>query len=109
MINKPTLLKQYFLLLILLFFSNYSFSQGQDYSSKYKNTIIKAKGDSLFAPFEYINEKGEPDGFNVELFKYLLDRLGFEYELYFVTWSIVRKELSEEKIDLLIGLAYSEN
>ena len=109
MINKPTLLKQYFLLLILLFFSNYSFSQGQDYSSKYKNTIIKAKGDSHFAPFEYINEKGEPDGFNVELFKYLMDRLGFEYELKLENWSKVRKELSEEKIDLLIGLAYSEN
>ena len=55
-----------------------SFAQGEDYLSKYKDIVIKVKGDSLFPPFEYINSEGMPDGFNVELFKCLMEKLGLK-------------------------------
>ena len=44
-----------------------------------KNRVIRVGGDNTFRPFEYINAKGYPDGFNVELFKKIMARLGIPY------------------------------
>lgn len=55
--------------------------------------VIVVKGDDQFVPFEYVNDRGEPDGFNVELFKTLMKRLGFKYTLKLDDWDKVQKEL----------------
>jgi signal transduction histidine kinase len=70
--------------------------------------VIVVKGDEQFIPFEYVNDKGEPDGFNVELFKTLMKRLGFKYTLKLDDWDKVQKELSSKKIDMVIGMLYSQ-
>ena len=69
--------------------------------------VIVVKGDDQFVPFEYVNDRGEPDGFNVELFKTLMKRLGFKYTLKLDDWDKVQKELSSKKIDMVIGMLYS--
>lgn len=71
-----------------------------------KKLIVK--GDQYYPPFEYINEKGEPDGFNVALFKKIADELQLDYTIELGPWPIVRKELAERKIDLLLGALVSE-
>src|SRR5574344_2846416 len=70
--------------------------------------VIVVKGDEQFIPFEYVNDKGEPDGFNVELFKTLMKRLGFKYTLKLDDWDKVQKELSSKKRDMVIGMLYSQ-
>lgn len=77
--------------------------------SHLKKRIIRAKGDHNFPPYEFINEAGEADGFNVELFKEVMHRLGLGYELTLEEWGKVRGELDNGEIDMLIGLINSSD
>lgn len=79
-------------------------SHNQDFSEK----VIKVKGDFFYPPYEFINEQGEPDGFNVELFKLIANDLGLKYELSLNPWIKVRKELEQGEIDMVLGLMVSE-
>ncbi len=74
----------------------------------FKDRVIIAKGDMQFAPFEFINEKGEPDGFSVELFRAMMERLGIKYKLTLEDWGKVQNELNNKQIDLAIGMIYSK-
>ncbi|MGL4852235.1 MAG: transporter substrate-binding domain-containing protein [Phocaeicola sp.] len=71
------------------------------------NTTINRKvvfyGGSNNPPFEFINEKGEPDGFHVELFKELMTLLGIDYELQLKEWDEAVEALRAKQIDGLIG------
>lgn len=79
-------------------------SINQDFSQR----VIKVKGDFYYPPYEFINDYGEPDGFNVELFKLIANDLGLKYELSLNPWVQVRKELEEGEIDMVLGLMVSE-
>lgn len=99
-----------FLILFVSFFltsAKDASSQNQKLYSEGKKVVI-AKGDKQFAPFEFINEKGQPDGFSVELFKSLMKRIGVPYTLTLDDWALVQSELLDKKIDLAIGMIYSE-
>ncbi len=78
-------------------------SRGEDSTKQ----IISARGDRAYPPFEFINEKGEPDGFNVELFKAIMKELDLEYNLQLIRWEEAMKLLKENKIDAITGMAYS--
>lgn len=69
--------------------------------------VVIAKGDKQFVPFEFINEKGEPDGFSVDLFRALMKKIDIPYTLTLDDWDKVQDELAEKKIDLAIGMIYS--
>lgn len=72
-----------------------------------KNKLM-VKGDQYYPPFEFLNEKGEPDGFNVALFKKIADELKLDYAIELGPWWKVRKELTDGKIDLLVGVLVSD-
>lgn len=72
------------------------------------NGILKVKGDQYYPPYEFINAKGEPDGFNVELFKTIAADLNLNYTLELGPWTTVRKELENNQIDLLLGVLVSD-
>lgn len=95
-------LKASFCFILLLFFC-FSSSAGQNAV----NTKIIARGDWAYPPFEFINDKGEPDGFNVELFKALMQELGMEYDLQLIHWGDAMELLKNKKIDAITGMAYS--
>lgn len=67
------------------------------------NTIY-ARGDHHYPPFEFINSKGEPDGFNVEIIKAVAASMGMEVKIELGVWDEVRQQLEEGDIDLLIGM-----
>jgi PAS domain S-box-containing protein len=101
--------KSLFLLLpaiCLLIFCKISNAQPANTSGNIKRTII-VKGDHSYPPYEFINEKGEPDGFNVELFREIAKELGITYTLELGPWSQVREELENGEIDVLLGLMVS--
>jgi PAS domain S-box-containing protein len=65
------------------------------------------KGDQYYPPYEFINGKGEPDGFNVELFSMIANDLGISYQLELSPWDQVRTELEAGEIDVLMGVLVS--
>lgn len=94
--------------LFLFLFALKSFSQLSNEKESFKDRFIIAKGDMQFAPFEFLNEKGEPDGFSVELFRAMMARLGIKYKLTLEDWGKVQNELNNKQIDLAIGMIYSK-
>ncbi|MDD3038241.1 transporter substrate-binding domain-containing protein [Bacteroides sp.] len=98
-------------LISFLFLSLFALKASSQLSKEkisFKNRVIIAKGDMQFAPFEFLNEKGEPDGFCVELFRAMMDRLDIKYKLALEDWGKVQNELNSKQIDLAIGMIYSK-
>lgn len=89
-----------------IFFSSFAI-ETKDLESITSRTIT-VKGDIYYPPFEFINDRGEPDGFNVELFQVIAEMLGLKYELTLGVWNEVRKELENGEIDMLLGVLISE-
>lgn len=48
-----------------------------------REITVKVVCDWDFAPYEYVNSEGEPDGYNVDIIKTIMNRLNLKYE--FVT------------------------
>lgn len=84
------------------------FAQLNNEKLSFRDRVVVAKGDKQFAPFEFINDEGVPDGFSVELFQALMKRLGVKYTLVLDDWGKVQEELDNKKIDLVIGMIYSK-
>ena len=71
------------------------------------DTPIVIKGERNFPPYEFINELGEPDGFNVEIVDAIMRELDIPYILTLEPWPQVMDDLNEGKIDLLTGMMYT--
>ena len=56
-----------------------------------------------FWPFEYVDEKGAPVGFDVDIAKALAERLGVELEIKDMEWTGLIPALTSGKIDLIIS------
>lgn len=65
-------------------------------------------GDKInYPPFSYLNERGQPSGFNVELAKAIGDAMGYEVEVRLGDWSSIREALDKGEIDVISGMFYS--
>ena len=69
-------------------------------------------------PYSFLNEKGEPDGFNIDLVKLVLGKLGIPYKIFMKPRMTAFNDLKAGRSDLMIGLTagfhesygyYSEN
>jgi two-component system sensor histidine kinase EvgS len=69
--------------------------------------VLQFRGNGDFSPYEFINDKNEPDGYNVELTKAIARQLALKVHIELGQWSDVRRELETDKIDALIGMLYS--
>jgi two-component system sensor histidine kinase EvgS len=70
--------------------------------------VLQFRGNSDFSPYEFINDKNEPDGYNVELTQAIARQLGLKVHIELGQWSDVRRELETDRIDALIGVLYSK-
>jgi len=55
-------------------------------------------------PYSFLNEKGEPDGFNIELIRLILGILGIPYDINMKPRQEVFRDLKSGNADLSIGL-----
>ena len=69
--------------------------------------VIKIMGDRAFPPYEYINKNGKPDGFNVELFKAIMDINKLPYEIVLDDWTTVMDSFRNGNADLITGIIFS--
>lgn len=93
------------LILIAGFLSVHGMDKAQE---KLLERQIVVKGDHYYPPFEFLNDAGEPDGFNVELFKLIADDLGLNYSIELGPWRQVLHEMETGQADVLMGLMVSE-
>lgn len=66
------------------------------------------KGDNSYPPFEFINEAGNPDGFNIAIMDAVIETMNLEASIELGIWAEVREELTEKKIDALTGVFKTE-
>ena len=65
-------------------------------------------GDHSFPPYEFINENGEPDGYNVELTRAIAEVMGINVRIVLGNWGDMRKALKDGEIDVLQGVVFSD-
>lgn len=69
---------------------------------------IIIRGDEAFPPYEFINDKGEPDGFNVDLVRAVMKELNLPYDLRLEDWTKVLRQFEDKEVDLITGVAKPE-
>ncbi len=69
-----------------------------------KSNPLIIEGDWEYAPYEYLNEKGEPQGFNIEILKSILEEMRIPYKIELKEWSDVLKDISNGKADLACAM-----
>ena len=68
---------------------------------------IVVGGDHNYPPFEYMDEKGNPAGFNVELTRMIAREMGLDVEIRLGPWTDVLRDLERGEIDAVQGIFYS--
>ncbi|MDZ4198819.1 MAG: transporter substrate-binding domain-containing protein, partial [Kiritimatiellia bacterium] len=69
---------------------------------------IVVGGDHNFPPYEYLNARGEPEGFAVDLIRAISRETGLEIEIRLGPWARAVRALETGEVDLLQGIFYSE-
>jgi two-component system sensor histidine kinase EvgS len=72
-----------------------------------KDRRIIVGGDHRYPPFEYLDEYGEPAGFNVELTRMIAKEMGLDVEIRLGPWTGVLHDLERGEIDAVQGMFYS--
>lgn len=71
-----------------------------------KTLIIGA--DYNYPPYEFLNEQGEPAGYNVDLTRAIAEVMGIRVSFRMGEWSQIRKAFEQGEIDALQGMIASE-
>lgn len=71
------------------------------------DTVIHVGGDYNYPPYEFINEAGEPDGYNTELTRAIAEVMGMNVEITLGDWDATRKRFEQGEVDTLQGMVYS--
>lgn len=72
-----------------------------------KDRRIVVGGDHRYPPFEYLDEYGNPAGFNVELTRMIAKEMGLDVEIRLGPWTGVLRDLERGEIDAVQGMFYS--
>ncbi len=72
-----------------------------------KRSRIVVGGDSNYPPYEYLDENGQPAGFNVELTRAIAKRAGLNVDIQLKPWNQIKKGLISGEIDMTQGMFYS--
>lgn len=65
---------------------------------------IRVGGDHAYPPFEYLDESGQPAGFNVELAQAVAKTMGFTLQIELSSWAEARARLHYGIVDMLAGM-----
>lgn len=69
---------------------------------------LSVQGDWNYPPYEFIDENGNPTGFNIDLFDAIAEVTGLHYKLELKPWNEVRSNLENGTCDVITGMYYSE-
>ncbi|MDA3924921.1 MAG: transporter substrate-binding domain-containing protein [Kiritimatiellae bacterium] len=77
------------------------------YENERSNILVYA-GDHDFYPFEFIDKKGRPAGFNIDLIRALSRQTGINIVLELTPWNQVRQKVNSGHLDIAT-MYYSKN
>ena len=73
-----------------------------------KRPVLRVGDDYNYPPYSYLDENGEPTGYNVELIRAVADVMGYQVDLQLMSWSDVLAGLRNGELDLTAGMFHSE-
>lgn len=76
--------------------------------SDYASDTLEIYGDDAFPPYDFLDENGNPDGFNVDIFKALMTEIRKPYKITLTGWADVMQAYRKGKADVIMGMSYSE-
>ena len=63
--------------------------------------------DWEFPPYEFSNDKGEPDGYNIEVLNIILDRLHIPHRYVMQEWYMATETFERREADLIFALSFN--
>ena len=70
--------------------------------------VIVVGGDRDYPPYEFLDQDGQPAGYNVDLTRAIAEVMGLRVEFRLGGWSEARRALAEGRVDALQGMSSSE-
>lgn len=65
-------------------------------------------GDHNYPPYEYLDESGTPRGYNVDLSRAIARVMGMDVDIRLSSWGAMRKALADGDVDILMGMAHTD-
>jgi polar amino acid transport system substrate-binding protein len=69
---------------------------------------VRIGGDHNYPPYEYLDNNGLPTGYNVELSQAVARVMGMEINIQLGSWGDMRQALEKGDVDILMGMAHTE-
>ena len=91
------------ILLCTLLISNVSAQTDSAQVYPVEKTLIIEDSESIW-PYSFLNEKGEPEGYCIDLIRLLMNELHIPYEIRLKNHQEVLQDLKEGRADLILGL-----
>ncbi|TVR05093.1 MAG: response regulator [Spirochaetaceae bacterium] len=76
--------------------------EGVGYDSLLPHLLVG--GDHAYPPFEFLNDHGEPDGFNIELVRRIAEIMDLSITIELTEWSEARRRLEHGEVGMLTGM-----
>lgn len=70
--------------------------------------VIRIGADHNYPPYEFLDEEGQPAGYNVEMTYAIAELMGFDVEIVMTDWQSALQGLYSGQFDALQGIAWSE-
>lgn len=70
--------------------------------------VLRVGDDYKYPPYSFLDENGEPTGYNVELIRAVADVMGYQVDLQLMSWSDVLEGVRQGDLDMAAGMFYSE-
>jgi len=87
----------------VLDFGKNNMAANANYKDLSQASKLLVGSDTSYPPFEYLNDQGNAEGFDIEIIKEIGQRLSKEVEIKPVPYDSLYKEITEGNIDLIIS------
>ncbi len=74
----------------------------------YQPGIIVIGDDINYPPYSFVDDNGQPAGFNIDIAKAVGKEMGLEVVIRQDRWEVIRAELEKGEIDAISGMFYTE-
>ena len=81
--------------------------RGRNLNSDTIPDVIDIVGNKYYPPCEFINEKGKPDGFCVDVIKEVMKRMHKRYTIRLMSREELQKVAESGKTDLILEMTYN--
>ncbi|MFA4839646.1 MAG: transporter substrate-binding domain-containing protein, partial [Candidatus Neomarinimicrobiota bacterium] len=83
------------------------FLPGQE-TGRTDDHVYIVSGDYNYPPYEYLNEKNEPEGYVVDMMRAVAKTANIRIDIQLKPWTEARRALENREIDILEGMFYSQ-